>query len=367
VKALLGIAQSHLGKYSAASKNLDFALRNGTKYKPRVLYYLGIAYSMLGREQSASAAFERLLSGYPDSPEAKKVASPRQLRLIREPARAAGKEKEPDKLRLLFIQDVSHDTNASLTTDPDSDTVLFTFASIRLSLHPVPVFLKGSFMMQEYFDEDDFDLVYIAGSAQGRLELTQRDTLYPAYTLKNLWLADKDLGSGNRAELLWERGWGRSFFSDAAASYDQNYFDENYNDKVTGDRTEGRARAWWKPENLGPLTRIRAGLLLTDSTAEEDHLAYRSWQAGGDIELTLGKGVTLDLEASFGERNYDETDPDHGIVRYDQRVKLGASFLAQLDENIYLRLNIHHLASDSNIKEHSYHQTVYGIGLMLMF
>jgi len=44
VHALLGITRYHLGKYSAAKDDLEYARRKGTKYKPRVLYYLSLIH-----------------------------------------------------------------------------------------------------------------------------------------------------------------------------------------------------------------------------------------------------------------------------------------------------------------------------------
>ena len=69
--------------------------------------------------------------------------------------------------------------------------MLFTFASLKLSLHPLPFYLKSSLMVQEYFHEDDFDFVQLAGGVHGEISPTQDDILRGAYTLKRFWRDDR--------------------------------------------------------------------------------------------------------------------------------------------------------------------------------
>ena len=92
VLALLGMARYHLGKYRQAADDLTASLRGGTRYRTRVLYYLGLASSMSGEEAKAQRTFTRLLDDHPSSPEAD---SPR-------PRPTAGRDSPqwPDRRRL---------------------------------------------------------------------------------------------------------------------------------------------------------------------------------------------------------------------------------------------------------------------------
>lgn len=363
VHALLGVARYHRGMYRSALYNLSLSLQKRTKYRARVLYYQGMAYSQVGQIQPAADAFERLLIEYPNSPEARKVTAGRQLAVTRKP-----EEKEKiDRVKLLLVQDVNHDTNAPLGPDADADTLLFTFASAELDLNPAPLSLGVSAMLQEYFTYDEFDLVHLAGTIRGKLSPAQTDTLSAAYSYKKIWLADKLLGSSNRSELLWKREWVRNWYSDMLVNYGQNLYDENYNENVTGEQTEGRARIWWECANLEPLTRARVFGIYADYKADEKHFGYQSWRAGLELEVTFSDQATLDVELSYGERDYADLHPDFGLVRFDKRLRAGLSFLGELSRSTYLRLNLHHLSSDSNIDIHTYEQTVFGVGLMFLF
>jgi outer membrane protein assembly factor BamD (BamD/ComL family) len=364
VHALLGIARYHQSKYREALQDLALALEKGTRYTARALYYQGLAYSELGRSEYAAAAFERLITQFPNSAEAMKVKS---LEIPRPPARPRVEEEKPNRFSFLFIQDVNRDSNAPLTQDPDPDTMLFTFASLKLSLHPLPFYMKSSLMVQEYFHEDDFDFVQLAGGVHGEISPTQDDTLRGAYTLKRFWLDDKELGSGYQAQLAWEHGWVADVFSDFSGNYARKVYDEDYNEEVTGYRSEGQMRLWWLSKPLNPLTRIRAGGLVSSETAKDDYLAYRSWRASLEFEFTLSERITTNVELTFGERVYRDVYPGYLESRFDQRFSAGASLLTKLFKYGYLRLNVRYLSSDSNIKEHNYYKTLYGAGIMLLF
>ncbi|TET32978.1 MAG: tetratricopeptide repeat protein [Planctomycetota bacterium] len=366
VKALLGITRYHLGKYSASKSDLDYALKEGTKYESRVLYYLGMVCSKLGLREKSVDAFDRLLTEFPDSPEAEKIGVPDVLLEPEEPD--DDKDKEPERFKFLFIQDISHDTNAPLAHTPEPDTAFFSYLSMKLGLHPAPFYLKTSGMSLVYLDMTNQNLMSAMGGVEGDFNLGESTKLIPGYSYHRLWLDNDKFQKKYRYELLWEQEWEKKhWFTDLRLRYEKKDFEELEKENLDGNHSSAQARLWWKGKSLGPFTRVRIGAYAGRDTAELDYLEYDSVEGSLEIELTFPADITLDLGASFGQRDYSERHPDFGINREDDRFRADALLLIPFSDNFFLRLKGSYISNDSNIRDYTYYQTVYGAGFMLTF
>jgi len=362
ITALLGISRYHLGKYALAEKNFAFALSKGTQYRARILYYRGMGLGVLGYDASARMHFERLLSEFPDSREAGKIrasAPPKK----QEPRR----EKEKEKLKISVVLNAIIDSNVSLTTENNEDTLLFSFISARIGLDPAPLFLNFSFTAQEYLTEDDFDLYFITAGAEAKIELTKRDTINPAYSHKQYWLNFKSIDAGDSYELLWRRDWGKGWFSTARYRAGTNeYVDDDY-ETLTGGRKEAQVRIWKKYRGFGPPASIGVELCACDQTTKEDYFSYELSSGKIFWKLDLSDKTEFSLEMGLEDRDYDEINPNFGIRQSDAYFRAGASLLQQTSESAFFELSFDFVSVDSNIATYDCSRWRAGAGLILIF
>ncbi len=361
--ALLGVARFHQGKYEESARDFESALAGGTKYKSRVLYYLSLAHVNLGHREQAKQYTGRLLAEFPESSEARKVKSGAYTRGPASGKGAAGL----DRWEVVFLQDVDSDSNAPRVAHGDSDTLLFTFFSAKFRARPLPLNIKASFFWRNFSDQDELDFMGVQGTIEGEFNLSGRDILLPAVSLQQLWLDEKQYEGKFRYELLWKRDWGRRWFTDLELKHGSSEHDKVEYESFDGEQSSGRFRLWFDCLQFKPLTRIRLTGGFSRETLDEDFLSYDSWTAGIETRLSLPWRVTAELKAGYSERRYHEVNPDYSLRREDERTTVEICVLRPVSRWLFLRLNASWLASRSNVERYTYNETVYGIGLLLMF
>ena len=323
-----------------------------------------MACSKLGEERRAVKAFECLLEEFPKSSEAAKV---RRAAVKSRPPAPRKKSEEKNQLKLTLLFEGFCDSNVQLTTDGDSDTGFSIYTGARYSLEPTPLSLKFSFLLQEYFDEDDYDLTQASAGIFGRFKLSARDTLVPEYTYQYYWLDYARLQGSSRYELLWKREWTQNFSTEALGQHSaKDYIKTDYADMV-GDRDAGSLGFWYRCGGEAPRMRVGLTGIMADNRADQDYQSYKSWDSLLQFEFTFPWDMTLDFEFGYGERGYRELDPDYSVKRFDKVFKAGAFLLQEISDNTYLKLQARYLSCSSTVRLYRADRWVCSIGIMLMF
>lgn len=361
--ALLGVARFHQGKYELSAGDFESALAGGTKYKSRVLYYLSLAHATLGHEEQGKEYARRLLTEFPASREAQMIKSGAQKR-----SPAPGKDAAKlDRWEVVLIQDICSDSNAPRVAHGDSDTLLFSFLSVKFKARPLPLNIRASFFWRNFSDQNELDFMGVQGALEGELKLSRGDTFLPAVSLQTLWLDEEKYQGKFGYELLWKRDWGRRWFTDLDLKHGSSEHTQVEYESLDSEQSSGRFRLWYDCLQFKPLTRVRLLGAFLRETMDDDYLSYDSWTAGIEMRFSFPWRVSAEVKAGYSERRYLDDNPAYSLRREDERTTVDICVLRPVSRWLFLRLTASWLTSRSNVERYTYSEAVYGIGLLLMF
>ncbi len=360
VLALIGIAQFHGDKHKEAVTNLSLALKHGTRYASRCLYYLGLANSALGRKDASVEAFRRLLLEYPDAAETRKLL-PRKV--------APPAPKPPKRVSATIMLNGGYDSNPSMISETDADDTggdmyLLGYLSLSINAHPVPLIARGFVLSQKFMDKTEFDMIGAGGGVSGDFNLFSADKFQPAFNYLHYILDGEGFETILRPEARYLRTWSRNWGSDLVFRYDiKSHPDEEYKD-LDGNRMSAKVRAWRNCDGPLLLNRFRIMGGWTDESLDADYLGYTAYAGGLELEFALPLQLTLVLDAGYEKREYKEVNPTYNETRSDDIIGFGVTALRPLWKTIFLRAAGTVANHKSNIERYDYTRSTVELGLL---
>lgn len=355
---LLGIARYHLGRHGDALESLEAALEGGTRYEARGLYYLGMARSMLGKEEEAASAFARLIQDHPESPEVQGLLSLR-----------ADVEEQESPASAIFMASVGYDSNAAqaadlpTATDPEADGFWDGALLGRYGSDEGPFLLRGGVSWKDFFRASTYDL--ITARLQGEV------TGYPAADhqvrplagVSHTWLGGQDHENRLEVGATWQVGQESPRPLELSLTEAFKTFSREEYEGLDGRVFTATG------ETIHPVGPTEIGLAVeyVDDTAEETYLGYRFWQGSVLLRFDLPSDSLVDLEAGGRGRSYKDISPTYGERRRDAGWFVEGTFIQSIVGGFLVRVRAAYLSNRSSIDDFTYDQVVGSLGVMYAF
>lgn len=351
----LGVAYYRAGRIGAAEDSFRRAVDSGTMVAP-ALYQLGRIARERGDPAMARTHFHR-------------AAEAAQTEALRSRARAAlariAATRPPDYIYL--GAGGGFDSNLSLTpsdasgVSEESDLFLEAVAVARKPLDDSN-YVRGSIYLQQFLDEDDFDVASLRGGV-GRVGLLGSGWRW------NAWVDGRHREFGGRAfdnaligggefRRSVMRGWTLELDSRLELARGANRFDFLDGVKYSVEATlDERGRDGW---------RLQAGIESADRDDREtaDDFFSFSWtefRLGADYGLRLDDLHRLELAADLSRRDYDGAEVRNGTrlgTREDDLWGLEAALERRLDADWTGRASLRIETRDSNLAEFDYDREI---------
>jgi tetratricopeptide (TPR) repeat protein len=362
VRALLGIARYHQGRYRDARASLERALAGETKYAPRCLYYLGQTLSRLDDSAGARKAFERLLEDHPDSAEARKVDLSGEYR--RAIARCA-----PRATTTVILQSVTHDDNAlrsstlQLAGPSGEDWVSLTLVAISARLRG-PFEARLTAFHRDFAETDQLDL----SSAEGAVSLKLRGGAFSAWAgCRQQWLDGADFLTRGLCGVAVRTSPSSTWVSEFSLGYAIKRYVQMYQ-SFDGDVASLGIKVGRRGKDDARVRRLGGWLSLANETCDAAYLGYTSATLGAEAEWKLSSSKGLGAKASWLARRHHEDGPT-GELREDRRwhARVDASMGSGKPRRPVGRLWFGVTANSSTLDSYTYVQRVWGLDLSIAF
>jgi tetratricopeptide (TPR) repeat protein len=361
VLALLGMARYHRGKHRQAAEDLAASLRGGTRYRPRALYYLGLASSMSGEDAEARRTFARLLDDHPSSPEADRVRDTAASR--------TSSDEPPETGRRSVLLSAGYDTHATRSADVPTasgllgDSFLSAYASSRSPVGESGGELDVSLLWRDYSDVDEFDYLMFSGRVELGRSAGERPALRPFAGVQWSWLGgdrfEDRYSAGLRLAREPKQGWTADVAASAAALLHGRLYAALDGFDVGADARLLRGR-----------DKFRAGVVARAKSVSADtaYLGYSEGEGGLALRRIAASGKAMfDFEAGLGRRLYYAVNPSYVARREDAQMYVRASVTRSIGEHVFLRGHATYIHHDSNVPSYVYDQFVGSVGVVSSF
>ena len=339
-QAMLGMALYHQERFLASIAALQLALTGKTEYEPRVLYYLGIAYSKVKQVHPASDAFSRLLATYPDSPEARRING-----LSADVTVQAARRVTMDMSGTVVSAEVGYDTNPDLVDDGDGDLLLSLYAYSEFRFRSIPRLIGASLLAEKYLDLTENDFVQLAISANDQFRIMNKDRIAWSVEISQSFLEFQTFERELTAMVEHTHPWNRSWISDSRAILTAVDGDDAGYD---GSKAQLRLRLYKSMRDTTYLKRIRLKTRLYVNNRDNDLISFESLLLGVDCRLAMPFNTSLDLGIGLESREYNGADPVTLQTRKDDSIELSAYAVKPIDRNRNLTCQAIYTTRDSN-------------------
>lgn len=354
---LLGIALYHQDRHEEALESIQDALQAGTRYGARGLYYLGMALSLLGREEEAEKAFTRLIQEHPRSPEVQELLE-------------VGEEEESESpASIIFMTSAGYDSNAAqaadlpTATDPEADGFWDGALLGRYGREEGPFLFRGGITWKDFFRVSTYDL--ITARLQGEMTgfPTVEHQIRPHAGVSHSWLGGQDYENRIEGGVTWQLGRESPRPLELSVTEAFQTFSREEYEGLEGQVFSATGKT------MHPLGPMEVGLAVEylDDTAEETYLGYRALQGSLLLQLDLPGGSLLDLEAGGRGRSYKDISPTYGERRRDAGWFVEGTVIQSVVGGLLVRARAAYLSNRSTIDDFTYHQVVGSLGVMYVF
>jgi tetratricopeptide (TPR) repeat protein len=356
-RVMLGMALYHQGRYEPSVATLREALRLGTVYEARALYYLGLAESRCGRQEKASDIFMVLMMRHPDSPETQRL-----MGLSADVTVSAQQREGMDLSGTILSLEAGIDSNPDLIDGGDGDLLCLLYAYTDIDAPRIPFLIGASLLFEKYADLSENDFAVLAVNANDRISVGSGGvadwTVELSQTLLDYEAFDRTLSGTIEYSHPWRRVWvAQARATGALTDADA----EGYDATRAALRFRGARYL-----HVGALRRVRVVGQWQANQRDSEWLAYRSFGLGADCRVELPWDVSLDLGMRMESRTYDGAHPERGVTREDDLFELSAFAVRPLRTGRYATGQVRYTTRDSSDDLYSADQFQLLFGLLIV-